>query len=246
MQFPQRSMKLVTARLGCHVDDGAAMPAILRVEGLRQNADLRQLVQAEKKPGSARGRITEDRIRRIHAIDQNVRHTRTYPINRHLPGLTARKQRRTTAGVGSDSGLQRNRTKEIAVVEGQVRQALLWNESLDGRRRAVNGGSVRADVRLLRKVADRELGIYGHIGRRSEFYPSANLRLEPGLLHAERIRSRWQAGETVSAGRVSKSAPFQSSALARNRNADAGDNGATGVSDGPGNSRKLGLRPCTY
>src|SRR5580658_162418 len=40
MQFPERSVKLVTAGLGCHVDDGAAMPAVLRVEGLGQNADL--------------------------------------------------------------------------------------------------------------------------------------------------------------------------------------------------------------
>ena len=88
--------------------------------------DLLQLIQTEKKPGSARGRIAEDRIGRIHTVDQNVRHTRTYPINCHLPGLTARKQRRSTAGVWSDSGLQRNRTKQIAVVEGQFRQALLW------------------------------------------------------------------------------------------------------------------------
>src|SRR5580692_12999927 len=45
MQFPKRSVKLITAGLACHVDDGAAMPAVLRVEGLGQNADLRQLVQ---------------------------------------------------------------------------------------------------------------------------------------------------------------------------------------------------------
>ena len=102
------------------------MPAVLRVEGLGQNADLRQLIQTEKKPGSARGRIAADRIGRIHTVDQNVRHTRTYAINCHLPGLAARKQRRSTAGVRSDSRLQRNRTKKIAVVEGQFRQALLW------------------------------------------------------------------------------------------------------------------------
>src|SRR5580704_9967623 len=91
MQFPQRSVELVAARLSCHVDDGAAMPAILRVEGLGQNLDLLQLVQAKEKPRSARWRIAEDRIRRIHAIDQNVRHTRTYPINCHLPSLTVGK-----------------------------------------------------------------------------------------------------------------------------------------------------------
>src|SRR5271154_4921558 len=102
------------------------MPAVLRVEGLGQNADLRQLIQTEKKPGSARGRIAEDRIGRIHTVDQNVGHIRTDTINCNLPGLTARKQRRTTVGVGGDSRLQRNRTKKITVVEGQFRQALLW------------------------------------------------------------------------------------------------------------------------
>src|SRR5580700_7405741 len=246
MQFPQRSMKLVTARLGCHVDDSATMPGVLRVEGLRQNADLRQLIQTEKKPGSARGRIAPDRIGGIHTVDQNVRHTRTYAINCHLPRLTARKQRRSTAGVGSDSGLQRNRTKQIAVVERQVRQALLWNESLDSRRRAVNGGSVRADVRLLRKVADREFRIYRYIGSRSELNSIANLRLESCIRYAKRIGSGWQAGETVLAGRVSKSAPLQPGALADNRNADVGHDGATRVGDDAGNRRELGLRPCTY
>ncbi|MGB6696681.1 MAG: hypothetical protein WBE56_21000 [Terracidiphilus sp.] len=49
MQFPQRPVKLVTAGLGCHVDDCAAMPAVLRVEGLSQNANLRQLIETEKK-----------------------------------------------------------------------------------------------------------------------------------------------------------------------------------------------------
>jgi hypothetical protein len=65
------------------------------------------------------------------------------------------------------------------------------------------------------------------------------------VYHACQIGSNWRAGETVCAGRVSKSAPFQSSALADNRNADAEDNGATWVSDGAGNSRKLGLRTRT-
>src|SRR5579863_5398876 len=32
MQFPQRPVKLVAAGLGCHVDDRAAMPAVLRFE----------------------------------------------------------------------------------------------------------------------------------------------------------------------------------------------------------------------
>src|SRR5580700_909976 len=153
MQFPQRSVKLVTAGLGCHVDDSAAMPAVLRVESLGQNLDLLQLIQAKEKTRSARGRIAEDRIGRIHAIDQNVRHTRTYPINCHLPSLTVRKQRRSTAGVWSDSGLERNRTKKIAVVERQFGQVLLGKQSTDSRRRAVNGGA-RVDRGFLRKVAD--------------------------------------------------------------------------------------------
>src|SRR5580658_3937355 len=127
MQFPQRSMKLVTAGLGCHVDDGAAMPGVLRVEGLGQNLNLFQLIQTEKETGSACWRKAENRIGRIHSVDQNVRHTRTYPVNCHLPSLTVGKQRRSTAGVWSHSRLQHNRTEKIAVVEGQVRQALLWN-----------------------------------------------------------------------------------------------------------------------
>src|SRR5580698_914238 len=245
MQFPQRSVKLVTARLGCHVDDSAAMPAVLRVESLGQNADLIQLVQTKKKPGSARGRIAENRIGRVHTVDQNVRHTRTYPINCHLPDLTVGKQRRRTAGVWSHSRLQRHRTIKIAVVEGQFRQALRWNESLYSRRRAVNGGGGRADRGLLGKVADRELRIYHHFGSRIELNSFVNLYLESCFLHAKRIVSSWQAGETVFADRVSKRAPLQSSALADNRNAYAGDNGATWVGDDAGNRRKLGLRPRT-
>src|ERR1700722_10243216 len=100
------------------------MPAVLRSEGLGQNADLRKLIETEKKPGSARGRIAEDRIGRIYPVDQNVRHIRAYPVNCHLPGLTARKQRGSTAGVRRDSRLERNRTEKIAVVEGQFRQTL--------------------------------------------------------------------------------------------------------------------------
>src|SRR5580693_3829316 len=102
------------------------MPAVLRVEGLGQNADLRQLIQPKEKSGSTRRGIAPDRIGRIHTVDQEVRHTRTDAINRDLPGLTARKQRRRTAGVRSDSRLQHNRTKKAAVVERQFHQALLW------------------------------------------------------------------------------------------------------------------------
>jgi len=89
------------------------MPAVFGVERLGENADLRQLIQTEKKPGSARGRIAPNRIGRIHTVDQNVSHIRTDTINCDLPGLTGRKQRRTTAGVRRDSRLQRNRTKQI-------------------------------------------------------------------------------------------------------------------------------------
>jgi hypothetical protein len=71
------------------------------------------------------------------------------------------------------------------------------------------------------------------------------LRLESWFRHKERIGSSWQAGETVLAGRVGRSAAFQSGALADNRDDNVGDNAATGVSDGAGNSRKLGLRPRT-
>src|SRR5580704_3115785 len=243
MQLPQRSVKLVNARLGCHLDDGTTMPAILRVEGLGQNPDLRQFIQTEKKAGSPPGRISPHRIGRIHTVNQNVGHIRTDAIDCHLPRLTVRKKRRSTAGVRSDSRLQRNRAKKIAVVEGQFCQALLWKSSSDSRRRAVDPGNVREDRRLLRKVAYRELRIYPHFGSRIELNPFANLGLESCFLYTKRIVSGWQAGETVFAGRVSEGAPFQSSARADNRNADAGDNGPTRVGDGAGNSRKLGLRP---
>jgi hypothetical protein len=69
--------------------------------------------------------------------------------------------------------------------------------------------------------------------------------LEAWFLEAERIVSDWQPSETEFAGRASENDPFQSSALAENRNADAGDNGSTWVGYGARNSRKLGLRPCT-
>src|SRR5580692_5279421 len=208
------------------------MPAVLRVEGLGQNLNLFQLIQTEKETGSACGRKAENRIGRIHSVDQNVRHTRAYPVNCHLPSLTVGKQRRSTAGVWSHSRLQHNRTEKIAVVEGQVRQALLWNESLDRRRRAVNGGGARVDRGLLGKVADRELRVYHHFGCGSELQSVANLQLKSGLLYAKRIVSSWQAGEMVLARRVGRSAAFQSGALAENRYRNAGDNSATGVGDG--------------
>ena|ERR1700733_239596 len=245
VQFPQRSVKLVTAGLGCHVDDRATMPAELRIESLGQNLNLFQLIQTEKKSGSACRRKAENRIGRIHSVDQNVRHTRTYAINCHLPSLTVGKQRRSAAGVWSHPRLQCHRTKKIAVVEGQFRQALRWNESLDSRRRAVNGGGARVDRGLLGKVADRELRVDHHFGCRSELQSVANLRLKSGLLYAERIRSSWQAGETVFADRVGRSATFQSGALADNRDRNAADNSASWVGNGAGNGRKLGLRPRT-
>jgi hypothetical protein len=197
-----------------------------------------------KYPEAPAGKA-ENRISRIHTVDQNVRHTRTYAINCHLPGLTVRKQRRTAAGVRSDSRLQRDRTVKIAVVERQFRQALLWKQSIDSRCCVINGGNVRAHRSLLGKVAYRELRIYDYFGSRSELNSFANLRLESCFLYTKRIGSNWQAGKTVLAGRVSKGVPLQSSALAGDRNADSGDNGATWVGDGAGNCRKLGLRPST-
>src|SRR5580698_5481957 len=89
MQFPQRSPKLVHAGLRYHLDDGATMPAILGVEGLGQNPNLLQLIQAEEKSGSACGGIAPDRIGRIYTVNQEVRHTRAYSVNCHLPILTA-------------------------------------------------------------------------------------------------------------------------------------------------------------
>ena len=92
IQFPQRPVKLVTTRPGCHIDDRAAMPAVLGIESLGQNLDLFQLIQAKEKTRRRPQANSPSRIGGIHAIDQDVRHTRTYPINCHLPGLTVRKQ----------------------------------------------------------------------------------------------------------------------------------------------------------
>src|SRR5271165_2855048 len=199
------------------------MSAVLRVESLRQNADFLQLIQTEKKSGSACRGVAPDRIGRIHAVDQEVRHTRTDAIDRHLPGLSAGKQRRTTVRVRSDPRLQRNRAKKVAVVERKFREALLWNESLDSRRCAINGGDVRADVSSLRKVAYCELRIDHHFGRRCELNPIASLRLESWFFDAKRIVSVWYAGETIFASHARKNASLQASALAHNRNTDAGD-----------------------
>src|SRR5579862_4173911 len=92
MQLPQGSVKLVTARLGDHLDDGATVPGVLGIKGLCQNANLGQLIQAQKKSGGARGRIAEDGVGRIHPVDKNVRHARTCAVDCYLSGLAARKQ----------------------------------------------------------------------------------------------------------------------------------------------------------
>src|SRR5579862_3911872 len=168
MQLPQGSVNLVTARLGDHPDNCATVSAILGIEGLRQNANLGQFIQAEKKSGGARGRIAEDGIGCIHPVNQNVRHARTCAVDCYLSGLAARKQRRSTAGVRSDSRLQRNRTKKIAVIKGEFRQALRWNETLDSRRRALNGGGACVDGGFLRKVTDRQLRVDPDFHRRGE------------------------------------------------------------------------------
>src|SRR5579863_6129905 len=123
MQLPQGSVNLVTARFGDHLDNCATMSLVLRIESLSENTDLGKFIQPEEKSGSTRGRIAEDWVGRIHTVNKNVRHARTCAVDCYLSCLAARKQRRSTAGVRSDSRLQRNRTKKIAVIEGEFRQA---------------------------------------------------------------------------------------------------------------------------
>src|SRR5580704_8800846 len=107
---------MISSGLGYRVDDAATIPAVLQIEGLRQDADLREFVQSQKEPGGACRRIAEDGIIRIHTIDEHVRPTRAHAINRDLPGLAARKQRRSTAGCWSNSRLQDSCLEEIVAV----------------------------------------------------------------------------------------------------------------------------------
>ena len=48
-------MKLVRAGFGDHLDNAAPIPAILGVEGLGENIDLRKFVQTQKQPGAPAG-----------------------------------------------------------------------------------------------------------------------------------------------------------------------------------------------
>jgi hypothetical protein len=48
-------MEVITSGLGYRVDDAATIPAVLRTEGLRQDADLHQFIQAEKEPEAPAG-----------------------------------------------------------------------------------------------------------------------------------------------------------------------------------------------
>src|SRR5580704_8635591 len=116
VDFEQRSMEVITSRLGHHVDDAATIPAVLRIEGLRQDADLREFVQSQKETSSACRRIAEKRIIRIHTIDSNVGPTRAHAVNRDPPGIAAREQRRSTTECWSDSRFQDSCLEQIPAV----------------------------------------------------------------------------------------------------------------------------------
>src|SRR5262249_20319319 len=113
VKLEQRSMRVITSRLGYRLDDATTIPAVLRTERLGQDADLRQCIQTKKKPGSARRRKAEHRIVCVHTVDENIRPIRTHTINRHLPGLAVRKQRRSAAGRWGNSRRQASRIKQI-------------------------------------------------------------------------------------------------------------------------------------
>src|SRR5215469_12772774 len=124
-------MEIIISRLGCQLDDATTIPPVFRVEGLGQDANLRQFIESEKKAGGTCWRIAKDGVIGIHTVDQNVCPSRPHAINRHLSGLAARKQRRSTAGRWGDSRLQDGRIKEIATIQGKFGQALRWKECTD-------------------------------------------------------------------------------------------------------------------
>src|SRR5215469_6267243 len=113
-------MEIIISRLGCQLDDATTIPAVFRVEGLGQDADLGQFIESEKKAGGTCWRIAKDGVIGIHTVDQNVCPTRPHAINRHLCGLAARKQRRSTAGRWGDPWLQDSGFEQIAAVQGKV------------------------------------------------------------------------------------------------------------------------------
>ena len=102
-------MEAISSGLGYSIDDAATVPAVLHIEGLRQDPDLREFVQSQKEPGGTSRRISQDWIIRIHTIDAKVRPTWAHAINRDLPSLAIRKCRWSTAGCWSNSGLQYSR-----------------------------------------------------------------------------------------------------------------------------------------
>src|SRR5215469_2175240 len=131
-------MEIIISRLGCQLDDATTIPAVLRVEGLGQDANLRQFIESEKKAGGTCRRIAEDGVIGIHTVDQNVCPTRTHAINRHLSGLAARKQRRSTAGRWGDTRFQDGGLKETATIERKFSQAFLWKQTTDRGRSIVD------------------------------------------------------------------------------------------------------------
>src|SRR4029077_8994453 len=92
MQFEHRSMKLIACGLGDGLDDSAAMVAIICIEGLGEDAYLREFVQPEKKSGGTGRRKTKHGIVYVHAVDQNVRPTRTHTVNWLCPGRAIGEQ----------------------------------------------------------------------------------------------------------------------------------------------------------
>src|SRR5690242_10826499 len=142
-------MEVISSGLGNRVDDAATVPAVLHVEGLRQDADLREFVQSQKEPGGSSRRVAQDRIIRIHAVDANVRPTWTHAINRDLCGRAIRKYRWSTAGCWSNSRLQDNRLEQIAAVYRKFGEGVLSNLATDCRSSAIDVVDVPADSHLL-------------------------------------------------------------------------------------------------
>ena len=50
VKFKKRSVEMICSGLGYRVDHTAAIPAVRRLEGLRQHTDFGKFVQPQKKP----------------------------------------------------------------------------------------------------------------------------------------------------------------------------------------------------
>ena len=74
-------MKLIASRLGYALDDSTGILAIIHIEGLGKDPHLREFVQPEKKSGGTRRGKTKHGIAYVHAVDQNIRPTRTHTVN---------------------------------------------------------------------------------------------------------------------------------------------------------------------